>query len=50
MAELGRLFGLPGRVRAPEFIEGLDWINTVKPLTLDGLRGKIVLLHFWTYG
>lgn len=25
------------------------WINT-EPLTLEGLRGKVVLIEFWTYG
>jgi thiol-disulfide isomerase/thioredoxin len=36
---------------APEFAPGLDWINTGgKPLTLEKLRGKVVLLDFWTYG
>ena len=40
-----------GSVPAPEFPEGLDWINTGgKPLTLEALRGKLVLLDFWTYG
>ena len=39
------------RVRAPEFPDRLDWINTGgRALTLAGLRGKIVLLDFWTYG
>lgn len=37
-------------VRAPEFPPGLDWFNTDQPLTVAGLRGKIVLLDFWTYG
>ncbi len=37
-------------VAAPEFPEGLDWLNTEAPLTLAALRGKIVLLDFWTYG
>ena len=33
----------------PEFI-GLDsWLNTAAPLTLAGLRGKVVLVDFWTY-
>ena len=36
-----------GTVRAPEFPEGLDWINS-QPLTLQKLRGKLVLLDFWT--
>jgi thiol-disulfide isomerase/thioredoxin len=35
---------------APEFPDGYSWINTEKPLSLRGLRGKVVLLDFWTYG
>ena len=34
---------------APEFT-GIDgWINTTAPLTLAGLRDKVVLVDFWTY-
>jgi len=40
---------LEGHVRAPDFPQGLEWLNTDKPLTLEGLRGKMVLLDFWTY-
>src|SRR5690606_6838340 len=40
---------LKGLVNAPEFPKGLDWLNTDKPITLASLRGKIVLLDFWTY-
>lgn len=36
-------------VKAPEFPSGLDWLNTSAPLTLAGLKGKIVLLDFWTF-
>lgn len=36
------------RVRAPEFVAG-DWFNTTAPLTLAGLRGRFVLLDFWTF-
>jgi DNA-binding beta-propeller fold protein YncE len=36
-------------VQAPEFPSGLDWLNTDTALTVAGLRGKVVLLDFWTY-
>jgi DNA-binding beta-propeller fold protein YncE len=39
-----------GTTPAPEFPSGLDWLNTDRPLALEQLRGKIVLLDFWTYG
>lgn len=38
------------RTPAPDFPEGLDWLNVDEPLDLASLRGKIVLLDFWTYG
>jgi hypothetical protein len=37
-----------GTVRAPEFPDGLEWINTA-PLRMQALRGKLVILDFWTY-
>ncbi len=43
-------FGEQQKVRAPELVGGVDWLNTDKPLSLAGLKGKIVLLDFWTYG
>ncbi len=39
-----------GKVAAPDFPAGLDWINVDHPLTFSELRGKVVLLDFWTYG
>jgi thiol-disulfide isomerase/thioredoxin len=39
-----------GRVRAPELEGGRGWLNTDAPLSLTALRGKVVLLDFWTYG
>ena len=38
------------KVRAPELVGGRSWLNTEKPLSLAALKGKIVLLDFWTYG
>ena len=38
-----------GKVSAPDFPSGLEWVNTDRPLTLKELRGKIVILDFWTY-
>lgn len=38
-----------GTVHAPEFPAGLDWLNTDRPLTLRELRGKLVVLDFWTF-
>jgi len=35
-------------VPAPDVNIGTDWLNTKKPLSLADLRGRIVLLDFWT--
>lgn len=35
---------------APDFPATLEWLNTDRPLSLKDLRGKIVLLDFWTQG
>jgi len=39
---------LTSKGKAPEFIAGGDWLNS-KPLTLNDLKGKVVLVDFWTY-
>jgi cytochrome c biogenesis protein CcdA/thiol-disulfide isomerase/thioredoxin len=39
---------LPKETLAPEIISGGEWFNTA-PLTLEQLRGKVVLIDFWTY-
>jgi thiol-disulfide isomerase/thioredoxin len=38
----------PVKIDAPEFPNGATWLNT-KPLTKKDLKGKFVLLDFWTY-
>jgi cytochrome c biogenesis protein CcdA/thiol-disulfide isomerase/thioredoxin len=42
---------LPDLGQAPPFTDVTQWLNTPgdKPLTLAGLRGKVVLVDFWTY-
>lgn len=35
---------------APDFPADAEWINTSEPVQLFSLRGKFVLLDFWTYG
>ncbi len=40
---------MEGTLNAPDFPDGLQWLNTERPLSLRELRGKVVLLDFWTY-
>ncbi|MEC4812003.1 MAG: thioredoxin-like domain-containing protein [Scytonema sp. PMC 1069.18] len=37
------------RVRAPELPQNYPWLNTSQPLSLQQLRGRVVILDFWTY-
>lgn len=37
------------RLEAPEFPADTEWLNVGAPLTMKDLRGKFVLLDFWTY-
>ncbi len=40
---------LPNLGPAPDFFGITRWLNTDKPLTMRELRGKVVLIDFWTY-
>jgi thiol-disulfide isomerase/thioredoxin len=41
----------PLNVAAPEFVGG-PWLNTPgdEPISLAARRGKVTIVHFWTYG
>jgi len=39
----------PRRISAPEFPRDAEWLNTAGPLRKQDLKGKFVLLDFWTY-
>lgn len=39
----------PRRVPAPPLDGDFQWLNTTRPITLADLRGKFVLLDFWTF-
>jgi thiol-disulfide isomerase/thioredoxin len=36
------------KIKAPEIIPGGEWFNS-NPLIIEELRGKVVLIDFWTY-
>lgn len=37
------------KIKAPDFPADAQWLNTRNPLGLKALRGKVVVLDFWTY-
>ena len=39
----------PRRFKAPDLDGGSGWLNTSGEITLKDLRGKVVLLDFWTF-
>ena len=45
---LANLTTLPNYGKAPDFISGGEWFNS-NPLTISSLKGKVVLVDFWTY-
>ncbi|MEM8805870.1 MAG: thioredoxin-like domain-containing protein [Cyanobacteria bacterium P01_G01_bin.38] len=38
------------KVRPPKLPAALPWLNTPTPISLTNLKGRVVLLDFWTYG
>jgi thiol-disulfide isomerase/thioredoxin len=45
----GSITQLHAGPQAPELAGGGAWVNS-EPLTLAALRGRVVLIDFWTYG
>jgi hypothetical protein len=45
----GEAFVSPLQDRPAPELADTTWLNS-NPLKLQGLRGKVVLLEFWTYG
>jgi len=39
-----------GPIQAPSLAGAVAWLNVAAPVTIEQLRGKVVILDFWTYG
>ncbi len=50
VADAGERESWAGTDPAPGFALGVTWFNVEHPLTLSELRGRMVLLDFWTLG
>src|SRR5262249_3526811 len=49
--QLDQPLSLPVGPQAPDFTDNQEWFNTPNgdSLSMSGLRGKVVLIDFWTY-
>jgi thiol-disulfide isomerase/thioredoxin len=43
------LFNVTQPTLAPDFVGVSKWLNTDKPISIQNLKGKVVLVDFWTY-
>ncbi len=45
------MFSKPSLInsKAKDLPEGFSWLNTDRPLSLEALKGQVVILDFWTY-
>jgi cytochrome c biogenesis protein CcdA/thiol-disulfide isomerase/thioredoxin len=50
-SQLNQSVDLPTYGQAPDFTDNQDWFNTPgdRSLSMEDLRGKVVLIDFWTY-
>jgi sugar lactone lactonase YvrE len=39
-----------GPIQAPGLDGAVEWLNVAAPVAIEQLRGKVVILDFWTYG
>jgi thiol-disulfide isomerase/thioredoxin len=39
-----------GPIAAPDLDGAVGWLNVASPISMAHLRGKVVILDFWTYG